>query len=245
MNWAINVQVLVLILFATLLSYNFQRIVRHRSESNVQSNRHKWVFRQKKSLYALILFYFTACCILFFKLFNANDLLYFSPLIIIALFYAVKFPNSKKALRDISFIKIVLISASWAGVSVLIPAFLNEALYVQQVWLLFLLNFLYIFSLVIPFDIRDLPYDEEEKNTIPQLIGIRNSKLLANSILILCMSIAFVFNVGYISVIPVYIISMLAISQIKKNSKELYYSFVIDGLILLFPVITLIVKFAL
>lgn len=240
MNWVITDCFLLLVFFATSLSYCFQRVVRHTSGNVINSARHQWVFNQKKFLYILIILSSCISGYLFFSLFSFHELLYFSPLIAIALFYAVNIFS--KSLRDIPFIKIILVAFSWAAVTVLIPAYINEGLYANDIWILFALNFIYIFTLIIPFDIRDLDFDEPEKKTIPQLIGIRAAKHTAITLLVVCGLLSLLLSKGALFLIPVYIVSIIVLFQVNERKKELFYAFGIDGLILLFPFSTWIVK---
>ena len=240
MDWAINMKLLLLVYFATNLSYNLQRVVRHRSNKTINSSRHQWVYNQKTFLYSLIIISSCISVYLFFTIFTFYELLYFAPLISIALFYAVKVFS--KSLRDIPFIKIILIALSWAAVTVLIPAYINQELLANAVWVLFILNFIYIFALVIPFDIRDLDFDETDKKTIPQLIGIKAAKYTAIILLIICGVLSFVLVQEAVSLITVYIISIAILFQVNAKRKEFFYAFGIDGLILLFPVSTWIIK---
>ena len=240
MDWAINTKLLLLVSFATNLSYNLQRVVRHRSNKTINSSRHQWVYNHKTFLYTLII---TSSCIsgyLFFTIFTFYELLYFSPLIAIALFYAVNVFS--KSLRDIPFIKIILIALSWAAVTVLIPAYLNQVFLVNAVWVLFILNFTYIFALVIPFDIRDLDFDEPDKKTIPQLLGIKTAKYTAIILLIICGMLSFGLLKEAIFLLPVYTVSAAILFQVNVKRNEFFYAFGIDGLILLFPVSTWIIK---
>ena len=240
MDWSVNSDFLLLVFFATTLSYCFQRIVRHKSGALINSARHQWVYSQKKFLYALIIISFCISGSLFFILFSFYELLYFSPLIIIALFYAVKMFS--KSLRDIPFIKIILIAFSWAAVTVLIPAYINEEFSANDTWSLFILNFIYIFALVIPFDIRDLNFDEPEKKTIPQLIGMKAAKHTAIILLIICGLLSFALLKETVFLVPVYLVSIIVLFQIDDKRKELFYAWGIDGLILLFPFSTWIIK---
>ena len=240
MDWAIKGDLLLLVFFATILSYCFQRIMRHTSGTLINSTRHQWIYNNKKYLYSLIIISCGISGYLFFTLFTFYELLYFSPLIAIALFYAVKVFS--KSLRDIPFIKIILIALSWAAVTVLIPAYINEGLDANDIWILFILNFIYIFALVIPFDIRDLDFDEPEKKTIPQLIGLMAAKQTAITLLVVCGLISFVLLKEAVFLVPVYLVSIIVLFQVNERKKELFYAYGIDGLILLFPFSTWIVK---
>jgi hypothetical protein len=240
MDWVVNTNLLLLVYCATNLSYNLQRVVRHRSNKTINSSRHRWVYNQKKFLYSLIIISSGISGYLFFTLFTFYELLYFSPLIAIALLYAVKVFG--KSLRDIPFIKIILIASSWAAVTVLIPAYINQESPANDVWILFILNFIYIFALVIPFDIRDLDFDEPDKKTIPQLIGMKAAKYIAIVLLIICGVLSFILLKEAVFLIPAYIVSIAILFQVSGKRKELFYAFGIDGLILLFPVSTWIIK---
>jgi hypothetical protein len=240
MGWAVHTNLILLVFFATNLSYNLQRVVRHRSSKAINSSRHRWVYNQKKFLYSLIIISSCISGYLFFSLFTFYELLYFSPLIAIALLYAVKVFG--KSLRDIPFIKIILIALSWAAVTVLIPAYINQESPANDAWILFILNFIYIFALVIPFDIRDLDFDEPEKKTIPQLIGMRAAKYTAIALLIICGLLSFVLLKEAVFLIPVYIVSIVVLFQVNDKRKEFFYACGIDGLILLFPFSTWIIK---
>jgi len=240
MSWEINMSLVLLVFFATLLSYSFQRVVRHQNNDAINSSRHQWVYNQKYFLYGQILLSSAICGYLFFTIFTFYDLINFSPLIAIALFYAVKMFS--KSLRDISFLKILLIAVSWASVTVLIPAYINQNEFEQDIWVLFTLNFLYIFALVIPFDIRDLDFDEADKKTIPQLMGVKPAKIMAALIIALCGVLSMIFLANGVQLLPVYILSIIVMLLVNKKRKEFYYAFGIDGLILLFPVSTWIVK---
>ena len=240
MEWTVNPSLILLVFFATVLSYSFQRVIRHTSGNAINSIRHQWVYKQIKLLFVLIAASSCLSGYLFFTLFSFYDLIYFSPLISIALFYAVKlFP---KSLRDIPFLKIILIASSWAAVTVLIPAHINQELSAYGTWAIFVLNFIYIFALVIPFDIRDLHFDEPEKKTIPQLIGLKAAKYTAIALLVLCglLSCALLNEAVYL--IPVYLVSIVLVLQVNDRRKEFFYACGIDGLILLFPFSTWIVK---
>ena len=239
MDWAIKGDLLLLVFFATMLSYCFQRVIRH-SSALINSTRHQWIYNNKKYLYSLIIISSGISGCLFFTLFTFYELLYFSPLLAITLFYAVKVFSL--SLRDIPFMKIILIALSWAAVTVLIPAYINEGLDANDIWILFILNFIYIFALVIPFDIRDLDFDEPEKKTIPQLIGIRAAKHTAITLLVVCGLLSLLLSKGALFLIPVYIVSIIVLFQVNERKKELFYAFGIDGLILLFPFSTWIVK---
>lgn len=236
-NWELDFLFLLMVFFATLASYNFQRVIRL---PHISNERHAWVFGQKNVLWIVVVCSLIIASIIFLYLFSWFDLLYVSPLLLIGAFYALKFisKNGKgKALRDIPFIKIVLIGLSWGAVAVLLPAYLNEGLSVE-VWQLFSITILYVFGITIPFDIRDLHYDEAEKKTIPQLVGVQNSKIIAMLLIIIAGLLYLFWFTETWYVLFVYMVSIVIIAFTNERRSELFFLLVVDGLLLLFPLLS-------
>jgi hypothetical protein len=99
------------------------------------------------------------------------------PFSFLTIFYSL--PIRTISIRKIPFIKIFAIAISWAGATVLFPlASVNTELWTNETFTLFLQRFLFTIIITIPFDIRDITYDKMSLQTLPQVIGIRNSKLL-------------------------------------------------------------------
>ena len=185
---------------------------------------------------------------LFFSLYlTLNSLLLLFVLGAISFFYAFKFNITSKRtnLRDIPGIKIYLIGIVWAISCSLIPSFEANSLK-QAEWVITVGYFLYIVGITIPFDIRDIDVDEMNKKTIPQLIGTRNAIILSN-ILILISGLTFYWVVTpnlmqEASIIMGISISMLMTSLTNKSRNELYFSFVMDGLLIFYPAIVIILS---
>lgn len=98
--------------------------------------------------------------------------------------YAVPLVKHKN-LRNFSSLKIFIVALVWAGVTVIVPIVYNQANLDYDVVITFMQRFLLIIVLVLPFDIRDLQFDNEKLRTLPQIMGIVNSKILGTILLIL------------------------------------------------------------
>ncbi len=93
-------------------------------------------------------------------------------------------------------------------------------------------------ALTIPFDIRDIDLDESEKKTIPQLVGEKNAIWI--SILLIVMSYPMLWLVARQSMIFTLFVIILGIIFIRgsyKHRGDLYFSFIIDGFLILLPLI--------
>jgi len=105
-------------------------------------------------------------------------------------------------LRDISGVKIAIISLTWAYACAFFPLS-NENIPPLTSLKVSLLIFLYFIAIILPFDIRDMHIDNTQQHTIPQLINKVPSKLLGS---ILLLSVYF----GHMICLPIniYLLSL-------------------------------------
>ena len=81
-------------------------------------------------------------------------------------FYAVPFIRSKN-LRNFSGLKIFVVAFVWAGVTVILPFVEAEIDLTADVLLTFFQRILIVVALILPFEIRDIPYDGLNLKTLP------------------------------------------------------------------------------
>lgn len=189
----------------------------------------------------MILFSSVVSAGLFLWLFEIIDLFYVFPILLIGFFYAFSPKKKTKPLRDLPYIKIILIVISWIAVTIILPAHLENEID-TQLFKLSIIQFLYIIGLTIPFDIRDLEYDEKEKKTIPQVIGIKKSIILSIVLIAISGILHLIWFKNFWLVGIIYIFSILTISFSNNRRTELFYVFWIDGLLLLFPLFAIAQK---
>lgn len=92
--------------------------------------------------------------------------------------FAYVVPLFGKSLREIPFIKSPIIGFVWVCVLFVFPA-MNEGVSFQEIVPDLIAYFFFVSALTIPFDIRDLNYDNPKQHTLPMLLGINGSKFLA------------------------------------------------------------------
>ena len=85
---------------------------------------------------------------------------------------------SSKSLRKISGLKIYIIAFVWAATTAFLPQLQSglELFQIDYMWILE--RFIFIFILMLPFEIRDINFDDLKLSTIPQSIGLSNTKKL-------------------------------------------------------------------
>lgn len=245
-----NTPVLLFVFCATYCTYNVQRIIRLNYRELIGKDigiRLSWIVRNRSFLLStsLLALLVSACCLFFLPPIN---LVILTPLSILSTLYVtpfVPFKGKILSLRKLPFIKIFIIAIVWSLVTVLFP-YINEfGLHnfhnTNFKWVL-LGRFLFIFAITLPFDLRDLKFDTiRELSTIPSTIG---SKLTIALSEVLMLSYAAVICWQYYglhqlhanqftALISSITISMIIIVFALKRRPELYYSFLVEGTMLI------------
>lgn len=234
----IDFEVVSFAFFATVLTYTFQRSIKLLHNSQQGSSQLKWMKKNNLLVKAILLFSTVATIRHLFYFTVAVDLLLiFSGLL--SMFYIVKIPGKWGTnLRDVPSLKIFLIAIVWALTTSFLPYLNLNQKEIDLPWLLFFANFMLIIALTIPFDIRDIQLDEPEKKTIPQLLGERKAIYLAVALLvmywpILCLIASQFLFLSFVGVS----LTIVLINGSKKSANDFYFSFAIDGLLILLPLL--------
>ena len=168
------------VFFASLFTYNFQRLVRMRVQGEL-SFRQQWLQQNKFLLWVVTAL--SAIATVYFSLsLSYNSLRLLLPLGIIAFMYPLPLLYWKGRwcrLREVPGIKIFLIALVWALVSVGLLVEEHQIAWTTDVWLLFVHRLCFVFSITIPFDIRDLKYDSLQLKTIPTVFGEEKARYIA------------------------------------------------------------------
>ncbi|MBD3891772.1 UbiA prenyltransferase family protein [Olleya marilimosa] len=170
--------------FATITGYNFVKYFgiakwHHRSLAN-------WL----KVIQVFSLVCFGLMCYYALQLQN-NSLMLITGFGMVTFLYAIPFLPKKwyldtqQNLRDISGLKVYVIALVWCGVTVILPVFNNNGMFSQDVIFTIIQNFILVIALMLPFEIRDLNYDSLKLATIPQKIGVKNTKRLGYILVLL------------------------------------------------------------
>ena len=225
-NLSTHWQLLAYVFLAALIGYNFVKyakisVLHHRNLA--QSLRAIQIF----SAICFVLFIYFA-----FQL-PLNVLLMTAGFGLPTFFYAVPLVRHKN-LRSLAGIKIFVVALVWAGVTVIVPVVDSENLVSADVLLNFFQRMLIVVVLMFPFEIRDVPYDSLNLKTLPQQIGIWNTKFLGEGILVLCLVLEFFKETAQIA----YLLSILFFALIlggvlivsKTHQKRFFSSFWVESL---------------
>ncbi len=238
---ASDYNVLFFIFFATITGYNFVKFFgiakwHYRSLAN-------WL----KVIQVFSLFCFLFMCY-FMTLLEMKVLLCLSVFAVITFLYAIPFLpkrfylDSNHNLRDISGLKVYIIGLVWAGVTVILPLLNNNLTLTADVILTTIQRFVFVIALMLPFEIRDLAFDNFKLATIPQKIGIQQTKIMGLFLLMLFLFLEFfkneVFAVNFIILVIITIVTAGFILFSKSNNSPYYSALWVESIPMFWLLIT-------
>ena len=238
-NIAIDYNLLFFIFFGSITGYNFVKY------AGVAKLHHKSL---AKSLKLIQIFSFF--CFGFFIYFSFQ--ISFETLCVsgffglLTLFYALPIFPKHKNLRSLSRFKIFVIAVVWAGTTVVIPFFNAENAVSTNMFIEFFQRLLFVLVITLPFEIRDLKYDDTQLQTIPQEFGISKTKKIGFALLLVSVALEFIqpwqpkFVIAYLltSVLASYLLFRSTLNQPKY-----YASFFVEALPIFWLLLIVIIDF--
>ncbi|MBC8265426.1 MAG: hypothetical protein H8E84_00490 [Flavobacteriales bacterium] len=229
-----NYKISQFVFFATIFTYNFQSVVR--VDKGQKHTRRVWLFKNKIAIYLLMLVGMIMSIYRFIDFKSSTQIV-----VVLSGVLSVLYPFG---IMKIPFTKIFIISLVWTISTMLLLVLENNIPLNQNVLLQLIARFLFVFAITIPFDIRDLKFDDKQLKTIPIIFGVHKSKLISISALFiaeLLMVFLFLYQqvllVHLIAIIFVLLVASIFIIKSDINRSDLYYSFWVEGLSLFFYII--------
>ncbi|WP_341221775.1 hypothetical protein [Polaribacter atrinae] len=158
---------------------------------------------------------------------SLNTLLYTLPFCLLTVLYAVPFLSGvAKTLRQVSYLKVIIVALVWAGFTVLIPAVDAGKEISINVLLLMLQRFLIVVVLILPFDIRDVQYDAISLQTIPKKIGIAKTRKLGLMLLVFSLVLEYLIATNTFVKTPfmLFFFMLIIFLMRAKTEQSKYYS---------------------
>lgn len=227
-----------------IISYNFIRL--YEVKTKRLSWFKNWFLKNKLKIGGLsIISMLLLLYITLFMSFNKSSLIVLIPFAIMTIFYVVpmfKIKGVEFTFRYYPAIKIFSIAVAWAGISVLFPLYEAEVKFNSRVFFEFIQRFLILVAITIPFDIRDVISDSKNLKTIPQLIGVSNSKKVGIYLLLLFLAFNFFNNEFIISDLFIAGITgfFLWFSSVKKS--RYYTGFWVESIPIIWLLLIILFK---
>lgn len=228
------------VFFSTVLSYNFIRLFQI---DKINSMMAIWIRANKKPLIVLnalsligSLYYISA--------FEYDEIIALLPFILATILYVFPFNKGSAGLRNVPGLKLFLISMTWTGLTLYLPLVSAGIPLTQDLYPYVIQRFLFVLAIAIPFDIRDVQFDIAGLNTLPQVLGVNKSKIIA----VVALVIVGIMHVLESSDDSTYIwidLSIICLSVVMVvfsgiNRKRYYTAFWIEGLPILWYLLYLV-----
>jgi len=231
-NLLCDEDVLCFVFFASITGYNFVKYF------GVAKFHHRRLTRWLKAIQIFSFLCFVLMCYYAFQL-EKNTLICIVVFGVITFLYAVPFLpkhlflDKQHNLRSIGGLKIYLIALVWSGVTVILPLINQEYHISTDVIITAFQRYLFIIILMFPFEIRDLRYDNLKLSTIPQKIGVKQTKAIGVLMLMLFFFLEFFKNeISVESIIVLLVITFVTMLLVvfSKVEQSIYYSaFWVEG----------------
>lgn len=234
----------LLVFGSTLFVYNVHYLIK-KSDEHI-SDRFAWS-QHYRIWHYLFLITGVICCLVSLPFLPRQILMACGVLGVLSLAYSLPllpFKN-KKRLKDFGLIKILVLTGVWTIVTSILPMLWwgkSMADYPFEI----LIRFVFMFTLCVAFDIRDMQTDVEAGIiTLPNLIGLQNSYRLMNVTLVLFAALSIIQYLRYPSVIRLTgelvtaVITWLVIRYTKTHPSDKVYLGMVDGMMLLYALLVL------
>lgn len=230
------------IFFASITGYNFVKY------AGIAKLHHLSLAKNLRFIQLFSLLCFLALVYFSFK--QSSEVLIGSGILgFFTLFYAVPLLGAEKNLRSLPGLKIFIIALVWAGTTVILPL-LNAGKYLElEVIINFLQRLILVIVLTLPFEIRDLDYDNERLGTIPQKLGIRKAKVFGSILIFLIFSIELFqrsFNSNeFLALMATLILTGICLWRSGREQGKYFASFWVEAIPLFYLGFYLILRFVL
>lgn len=237
--------VLYFIFFASITGYNFVKYF------GLAKFHHRSLAKWLKTIQV-----FSGICFVIMGYFalklEFNTLIYIGVFGLATFLYAIPivpkkiFLDKKKNLRSIGGLKVYIIAVVWTGVTVFLPLLNNEFDITDDIIITAIQRFIFVLVLMFPFEIRDLNYDSLKLATIPQKIGVKQTKLVGLFLLIVFYLLNYFKDDINTTVLASYFIissiTLLFLVFSKQNQSKYYSAFWVESLPLVWLGILFVIR---
>jgi len=214
------------VFFGTIVGYNFVKY-----DALVRVNK-RIVRKQLKIIAVLSFISFLLVGYYFFHLKRITQIVSVGILAITALYTLPFFPNRRNA-RNWAGVKIYIVSLCWVGATLVLPLINAEIPFTSDFFIKCIQRFILVFVLILVFEIIDLANDDPHLKTVPQMIGVKKTKLLGFLLLIPFWFLevfisTFNYHDAVINLVMVAML-MLFIAFANPNRSKYYTSFWVEA----------------
>ena len=227
------------IFFASITGYNFVKYAGIAKLHHLSLAKNLRIIQVFSGLSFLALIYFSVHL-------KINVLIATAIFGIFTLLYAIPFLGGNKNLRSLPGFKIFIIAFVWAGTTTLLPAINAKMFLGREILVDFLQRLFLVIVITLPFEIRDLNFDDKKLSTIPQKLGVFKTKVFGLVLLVLIF-LAELFQKSFesnefLAMALILFISGVLLWNSSEHQKKFYASFWVEAVPVLYLGIYLIFK---
>lgn len=182
-NVSYDENILYFIFYASITGYNFVKYF------GIAKFHHRRLTNWLKIIQIFSFCCFVLMCFYALQL-KYKTLLYILGFGLITFLYAIPFLpkrlflDKQQNLRSIGGLKIYVIALVWSGVTVFLPLINNDyTIVTTDIMITAVQRYIFVIVLMLPFEIRDLQYDSLKLSTVPQKIGVKQTKMIGIGLL--------------------------------------------------------------
>lgn len=220
LNISTNYELLGFVFFSSIVCYNFIKYgVEAEKYFIVSSTYHKYIQIFSFLCFGMAMYFLVQ---LETKIWVAVGILG-----VVSSLYAVPMLPNAGNLRSLGGLKIFLVALVWTGFTVVLPAMDANLKFDWDLWVLMTQRFILVLALILPFEIRDLQWDAPELKTLPQVIGVKNTKRLGIVFVLVLFLLTFLKDVlGPKELISRFFLALLLLLVFltKKEMRTTYFA---------------------
>tara|TARA_B110000285_G_scaffold135499_1_gene151820 strand:- start:7304 stop:8068 length:765 start_codon:yes stop_codon:yes gene_type:complete len=221
----VDKKVLIFIFFSALFSYNFIKYfpLFFNSPKGKIPNSIMGI-SLVSACFALFLFFTFSLLMKGFAFFGG----------VLVVLYSVSFNGSYSNWRNKKGFKIYLVALSWIMLTVGLPLASGSDFSISLFLKWALIQFIYVLVAMLPFEIRDFPFDSNHLHTLPQQLGVQKTKILGTVLIalgVLCTLLFFTNNNELLlSTLAVFVILGIFLYNSYPTNSFYYASFWVEGI---------------
>ncbi len=243
---------LLFVFFGTIFGYNFIKHFEKEKLKGLQLKKlafdYNYFVEEFQKLKSKEKTTFIISCVSFvmslFFLFKLKSETILSLIIPVLLTFCYAVSLGYKTLRNISGIKIYVVAFVWAFVSVLLPIIESEIEFSTDGWIIIFQRFIFVVVLILPFEIRDLSIDDKWLGTLPQKIGVKNTKLYGLLLLLVFFFLEFfkeeLLAINLLVMPLIFLTTILLLTLSNERQSRYYSSFFVEGIPILWVVLLMV-----
>ena len=222
-----NFSLLGFVFFATVVCYNFVKY-------GVEAHKYLVVSNRYHKIIQILSFISFGLAMYFLWHLAITVWIAVAGLGLISTLYAVPMLPNAKNLRSLGGFKIYVIALVWTGFTVLIPVLNVQWELSWDLGVLCLQRFILVLVLILPFEIRDMRWDDQALKTLPQVIGPKKTQNLGLILLGVFFLLTFLKDnllreEIWLRLILILFLAPLFLTDQRKQSKY-FSSFWVEGI---------------